>query len=94
MEILFLRSDIVKYIKTKHKTTQKQRIYIAECEFTGIKRYKVKTRIACLEGKKIRFVPSYRNLDPLENEVLFRQNPNMFSAYMVAMAYGLINVNV
>lgn len=84
----------MKYIRTKHKTAQGQRIYIAECEFTGIKRYKVKTKVACLKGKKVKYIPSYRHLDPLENEELFKQNPDMFSAYMTAVAYGLINVTL
>lgn len=75
-----------KYNKTIHKTVNGQSIYLQVCSITGIERYKVKSRSTVLKPKgnlyKVSFVPSWRNLDPVENEQLFNEQPMRFSGYI------------
>lgn len=82
------------YTKTNHSTISGQAIYLQECEVTGLQHYKVKSRSMVLipvgkgyrnKGYKTPFVPSCRELNPLENERLFAEYPERFSAYITTM---------
>ncbi|MNH75574.1 hypothetical protein D3C73_278180 [compost metagenome] len=82
-----IENVVYTYAKTRYKTITGQAIYIQE-RFDGLKRYKVKSRTLVLipKGKrhKTAFVPSFRDLDPLENEQLFKQFPERFSGNITA----------
>lgn len=72
-------------VKTPHKTSGGQPIY-AQQWYDGTKRYQVRCRSIALvpKGKhyKAKFVPSWRDLDPAENEQLFESEPHAFSAFV------------
>lgn len=81
------QNEVYTYKKTNYKTITGQQIYMQEC-FDGLKRYKVKSRTMVLvpKGKlyKTSFIPSFRDLDPVENGQLFEQWPERFSGYITA----------
>lgn len=81
------QTEFYTYFKTSHKTITGKPIYMQE-RFDGLKRYKVKSHTMVLvpKGKRYKtaFVPSFRDIDPVENEQLFEQYPERFSVYITA----------